>query len=146
MTIITAGSLRHRGIADAVRSTDDPVLRPSGHEKRSGSGSTTCWPTRCTCLSGSGFIYIFCHSYIDFFSNLHGFSVGQWVVSLPYLSLITIVFLWTMFKVPDITHIIFGGFGGVASGLREFICNRWPYGASWRLFLKEVHLCHYKPH
>ena len=38
------------------------------------------------------------------------------MVSVPYLMLITIVFLWTMFKVPEITHILFGGVGGVASG------------------------------
>jgi hypothetical protein len=50
------------------------------------------------------------------FSNLHGYTVGQWLVSVPYLMLITVVFLWTMFKVPEITHIIFGGIGGVASG------------------------------
>jgi hypothetical protein len=65
---------------------------------------------------GAGFIFIFCHSYLDFFSNLHGYTVGQWLVSVPYLMLITVVFLWTMFKVPEITHIIFGGIGGVASG------------------------------
>ena len=65
---------------------------------------------------GSGFIYIFCHAYIDFFSNLHGYTVAQWLVTSRFLGLIDIAFLYCMFKVPEIAHTIFGGVGGVASG------------------------------
>jgi hypothetical protein len=65
---------------------------------------------------GSGFVFIFMHTYVDFFANLHGFTAGQWFASLPYLILITVAFLWTMSKVPELAHLIFGGVGGVASG------------------------------
>ena len=68
---------------------------------------------------GSCFILVFCHSYSDFFSGLHGWSVGQWVWNFLYLMLITLPFLWTMFKVPEVTHMIFGGVGGVASGFAD---------------------------
>ena len=65
---------------------------------------------------GAGFIFVFCHAYLDFFTNIHSFSVAQWLVTSRLLGLITIAFLYCMFKVPAITHMVFGGIGGVAEG------------------------------
>jgi hypothetical protein len=116
MTIITAGSYAIVGILTLCGPLIIPFYVLPGHDKKFWTWFDNMLAYSMYVFVGAGFIFIFCHSYLDFFSNLHGYTVGQWLVSVPYLMLITIVFLWTMFKVPEITHIIFGGFGGVASG------------------------------
>ena len=121
MTIITAGSYAIVGILTLCGPLMIPFYVLPGHEKKFWSWFDNMFAYSMYIFVGSGFIYIFCHSYLDFFSNLHGYSVGQWLVSVPYLMLITIVFLWTMFRVPEITHLIFGGYGGVASGFANFL-------------------------
>jgi hypothetical protein len=116
MTIITAGSYAIVGILTLCGPLMIPFYVLPGHDKKFWSWFDNMLSYSMYVFVGSGFIFIFCHSYLDFFTNLHSFSVGQWLVSLPYLVLITVVFLWTMFKVPEITHIIFGGMGNVAQG------------------------------
>jgi hypothetical protein len=68
---------------------------------------------------GSCFIFVFCHTYLDFFGKLGSWGIGAWSAHIPYLILLTVVFLWTMFKVPAIAHMVFGGMGGVASGIAD---------------------------
>ena len=34
---------------------------------------------------------------------------------------ITVPFLWTMFKVPEVAHLIFGGVGGTAQGFMNAV-------------------------
>jgi hypothetical protein len=116
MTIITAGSYAIVGMLTLCGPLMIPFYVLPGHDKKFWTWFDNMLAYSMYIFVGSGFIYIFCHSYLDFFTNLHGYSVGQWLVSLPYLVLITVVFLYTMFKVPEITHIIFGGIGGVAQG------------------------------
>lgn len=116
MTIITAGSYAIVGILTLCGPLMIPFYVLPGHDKKFWTWFDNMLAYSMYVFVGTGFIFIFCHSYLDFFSNLHGYTVGQWLVSVPYLMLITVVFLWTMFKVPEITHIIFGGIGGVASG------------------------------
>jgi hypothetical protein len=116
MTIITAGSYAIVGMLTLCGPLMIPFYVLPGHDKKFWTWFDNMLAYSMYVFVGAGFIFIFCHSYLDFFSNLHGYSVGQWLVSVPYLMLITIVFLWTMFKVPEITHILFGGVGGVASG------------------------------
>ena len=116
MTIITAGSYAIVGLLTLCGPLMIPFYVLPGHDKKFWSWFDNMCSYSMYVFVGSGFIYIFCHSYLDFFTNLHGFTVGQWLVSVPYLILITVVFLWTMFKVPEITHIIFGGIGSVAQG------------------------------
>jgi hypothetical protein len=116
MTIITAGSYAIVGMLTLCGPLMIPFSVLPGHDKKFWTWFDNMLAYSMYVFVGAGFIFIFCHSYLDFFSNLHGYSVGQWLVSVPYLMLITIVFLWTMFKVPEITHILFGGVGGVASG------------------------------
>lgn len=116
MTIITSGSYAIVGLLTLCGPFLIPFYVLPGHDKKFWTWFDNMLAYSMYIFVGSGFIFIFCHSYLDFFFNLHGFSVGQWVVSLPYLVLITVVFLWAMFKVPEITHIIFGGIGGVAQG------------------------------
>jgi hypothetical protein len=116
MTIITAGSYAIVGILTLCGPLMIPFYVLPGHDKKFWTWFDNMLAYSMYVFVGAAFIFIFCHSYVDFFSNLHGYTVGQWLVSLPYLLLITIVFLWTMFKVPEITHILFGGFGGVAAG------------------------------
>lgn len=116
MTIITAGSYAIVGILTLCGPLMIPFYVLPGHDKKFWTWFDNMLAYSVYVFVGAAFIFIFCHSYVDFFYNLHGYTVGQWLVSLPYLVLITIVFLWTMFKVPEITHILFGGFGGVAAG------------------------------
>jgi hypothetical protein len=116
MTIITAGSYAIVGILTLCGPLMIPFYVLPGHDKKFWTWFDNMLAYSMYVFVGAAFIFIFCHSYLDFFSNLHGYTVGQWLVSMPYLLLITVVFLWTMFKVPEITHILFGGFGGVASG------------------------------
>jgi hypothetical protein len=116
MTIITAGSYAIVGMLTLCGPLMIPFYVLPGHDKKFWTWFDNMLSYSMYIFVGTGFIYIFCHSYLDFFTNLHGFSVGQWLVSVPYLMLITVVFLWTMFKVPEITHIVFGGIGGVAQG------------------------------
>jgi len=116
MTIITAGSYAIVGVLTLCGPLMIPFYVLPGHDKKFWTWFDNMLSYSMYIFVGTGFIYIFCHPYLDFFTNLHGFGVGQWLVSLPMLMLITIVFLWTMFKVPEITHIVFGGIGGVAQG------------------------------
>ncbi len=116
MTMITAGSYAIVGMLTLCGPLMIPFYVLPGHDKKFWTWFDNMLAYSMYVFVGSGFIFIFCHSYLDFFSNLHGYSVGQWLVSVPYLMLITVVFLWTMLKVPEITHILFGGVGGVAAG------------------------------
>jgi hypothetical protein len=116
MTIITAGSYAIVGLLTLCGPLMIPFYVLPGHDKSFWRWFDNMLAYSMYVFVGAGFIYVFCHSYLDFFFNLHGWSVGNWLVHIPYLILITVVFLWTMFKVPEITHIIFGGVGGVASG------------------------------
>ncbi len=116
MTIITAGSYAIVGMLTLCGPLMIPFYVLPGYDKKFWTWFDNMLAYSMYVFVGAGFIFIFCHSYLDFFSNLHGYTVGRWLVSVPYLILITVVFLWTMFKVPEITHIVFGGIGGVASG------------------------------
>lgn len=116
MTIITAGSYAIVGMLTLCGPLMIPFYVLPGFEKKFWSWFDNMLAYSMYVFIGAGFIFIFCHSYIDFFSHMTSWGVGQWVVTLPYLLLITVVFAWSMFKVPEITHIVFGGMGGVASG------------------------------
>jgi hypothetical protein len=121
MTIITAGSYAIVGVLTLCGPLMIPFYVLPGHDKKFWSWFDNMLSYSMYIFVGSGFIFVFCHSYIDFFTNLHGFSVGQWLVSLPYLLLITVSFLWVMFKVPEITHLVFGGVGGIAQGFANTV-------------------------
>jgi len=116
MTLITSGSYAIVGLLTLCGPLMIPFYVLPGHDKRFWQWFDNMLAYSMYVFIGTGFIVIFCHPYLDFFANLHSYTVGQWLVSVPYLLLITIVFLWTMFRVPEITHIIFGGIGGVAQG------------------------------
>lgn len=116
MTIITAGSYAIVGVLTLCGPLLIPFYVLPGHDKTFWRWFDNMLAYSMYVFVGAAFTFVFCHSYLDFFSNLHAFTVGQWLVTLPYLVLITLVFLWTMFKVPEVTHIVFGGVGGVASG------------------------------
>jgi hypothetical protein len=115
MTVITAGSYVIVGILTLCGPLMIPFYVLPGHEKRFWSWFDNMLAYSMYVFVGSAFIFVFCQAYVDFFSNIHQYTVMQWMVSLPYFMLITIVFLWTMFKVPEVTHLIFGGYGGVAA-------------------------------
>jgi hypothetical protein len=116
MTMITAGSYAIVGLLTLCGPLMIPFYVLPGHDKRFWAWFDNMLAYSMYVFIGTGFIFIFCHPYLDFFANLHGYTAGQWLVSVPYLILITVVFLWTMFRVPEITHIVFGGIGGVAQG------------------------------
>jgi hypothetical protein len=116
MVLITACSYVIIGMLTLCGPLMIPFYVLPGHDKRFWSWFDNMLAYSMYVFIGSGFIFIFCHAYLDFFSNLHGFSIGQWLVTSQMLGLITIVFLYCMFKVPEITHIVFGGMGGVVQG------------------------------
>ena len=115
-TVITAGSYAIIGLLTLCGPLMIPFYVLPGYDKRFWSWLDNMLVYSMYTFIGSGFVFIFMHVYIDFFTNLHGWSAAQWFVSLPYLILITVSFLWSMFKVPEIAHIVFGGVGGVAQG------------------------------
>lgn len=114
MTMITAGSFAIVGMLTLCGPLLIPFYVLPGHDKRFWAWFDNMLAYSMYVFVGTGFIFIFCHPYLDFFANLHSYTVGQWLVSLPYLMLITIVLFWSMFRVPEITHVLFGGVGGVA--------------------------------
>ena len=70
---------------------------------------------------GSGFIFIFCHAYLDFFSNLHGYSVAQWLVTAYSDADHGCVPLDACSRFRRSLIMIFGGVGGVARGFANAI-------------------------
>jgi hypothetical protein len=121
MTVITAGSYAIVGVLTLCGPLMIPFYVLPGHDKRFWSWFDNMLVYSMYVFVGSAFIFVFCHAYLDFFTSLHGYTVGQWLVSLGYLIVITAGFLWTMFKVPEITHIVFGGIGGVAQGFANVV-------------------------
>jgi hypothetical protein len=121
MTVITSGAYAIVGLLTLCGPLMIPFFVLPGHDKRFWQWFDNMLAYSMYVFVGTGFIFIFCHPYLQFFNNLHSYTVGQWLPTIPYLLLITIVFLWTMFRVPEITHIIFGGIGGVAQGFTNSI-------------------------
>ena len=121
MTVITSSAYAIVGLLTLCGPLMIPFYVLPGHDKRFWQWFDNMLAYSMYVFVGTGFIFIFCHPYLQFFSNLHGYTVGQWLPTISYLLLITVVFLWTMFRVPEITHIIFGGVGGVAQGFANSI-------------------------
>jgi hypothetical protein len=116
MVVITSGSWAIVGLLTLCGPLMIPFYVLPGWDKRFWSWFDNMLAYSMYVFSGTAFIFIFCHPYLQFFANLQSYTVGQWLPQIPYLLLITMSFLWTMFKVPEITHLIFGGAGGVAQG------------------------------
>jgi hypothetical protein len=116
MTIITAGALAIIGVLTVCGPIMIPFYVYPGQEKRFWSWFDAMLSYSMYGFIGSCFILVFSHPYIDFFLGIHGWSVGEWVWNFLYMMLITVPFLWTMFKVPDVAHMLFGGMSGPASG------------------------------
>lgn len=116
MTVITAGSYAVVGLLTLCGPLIIPFYILPSQERRFWSWFDSMLTYSMYVFIATGFIFIFCHPYLDFFANAHGYTVGEWLVRVPYLMLITVVFLWSMFRIPEITHIIFGGAGTVAQG------------------------------
>ncbi len=121
MTIITAGSLAIVGVLTLCGPLMIPFYVLPGRDKKFWSWFDNMCAYSMYGFVGSAFIYVFCHCYVDLFTGLHGWGVGQWVWSLARLIVITIPFLWTMFKAPEVTHLIFGGIGGTAQGFANML-------------------------
>jgi hypothetical protein len=115
-TVVTAGGLVIVGMLTLVGPLMIPFYVLPGWDKKFWTWIENMVAYSMYGFVGSAFVFVFMHVYIDFFTNLHGWSAGQWFLSLPYLILITAAFLWTMNKVPQIAHMIFGGVGGIAQG------------------------------
>ena len=115
MTVITAESFVVVGVLTLVGPLMIPFYVLPGQDQRFWKWIDNMLAFSMYQFIGSCFIFIFCNVYIDFFANLPGYSVMQWLVSIGYLLLITVVFAFAMFSVPTITHMIFGGMAGSAS-------------------------------
>jgi hypothetical protein len=121
MTIITAGSLAIVGVLTLCGPLMIPFYVLPGRDKKFWSWFDNMLAYSMYGFIGSAFIYVFCHCYNDLFNSLHGWGLGQWVWSILRLLLITVPFLWTMFKVPEVSHMIFGGVGGAAQGFMNVV-------------------------
>lgn len=124
MVIITCSSYAIQGVLVLVGPIMIPFYVLPNHDKRFWKWMDNLLVYSMYQFVGSCFINVFMGAYVNFFTNLPGFSVAQWLISLPMLILITIVFAFVMFKVPDITHMIFGGMGdvsGFASALQGLV-------------------------
>lgn len=121
MTVITAGGYCIVGVLTSVGMLMIPFYVLPGHDKKFWNWFDNMLVYSMYTFVAALFISVFGHAYIDFFTDLHGFSLGAWVVSLGRLAVITVAFLWLMFKVPDIAHMIFGGVGGIAQGFANAV-------------------------
>jgi len=92
-----------------------------GHDKRFWSWFDNMFAYSMYGFAANAFIYIFCNPYLQFFTNIQSYTVGQWLPQLGYLIIITFSFLWTMFQVPTITHLLFSGIGGIAQGFANML-------------------------
>ena len=130
MTIITAASYVIVGLLTCVGPLMIPFYVMPGHDKKFWSWFDNMLAYSMYVFVGSCFIFVFCHSYVDFFANMKSYTVGSWLVSVPYMIIITGAFLWTMFKVPEITHLIFGGVGGVAQSFTNTVQSAAVFGVA----------------
>lgn len=121
MTLITAGSLAIVGVLTLCGPLMIPFYVLPGRDKKFWSWFDNMCSYSMYGFIGSAFIYVFCHAYIDFFASLHDWGLGQWVWSILRMIVITVPFLWTMFKVPEVAHLIFGGVGGTAQGFMNAV-------------------------
>jgi hypothetical protein len=121
MTVITAGSFAVVGVLVICGPLLIPFYVLPGHDKRFWAWFDNMFAYSMYVFVGAAFIFVFCHAYLDFFNNQRGYSIAQWVVTLGQLIIVTAAFLWTMFKVPEITHILFGGIGGVAQSFSNAV-------------------------
>lgn len=122
MTIITAGSYAIVGILTLCGQLMIPFyVLPGGHDKKFWQWFDNMLAYSMYVFVGAGFTFIFAHAYLVFFTDLHGWSVGAWLIHIPYMVLLTLVYLWVIFKVPEVTHLLFGGIGGVGQGFANTV-------------------------
>jgi len=76
------------------------------------------------------FAYLWAHVYIALLAAITVYSVGSWVVAIGSFIIVTVSCVFTAFKVPEITHMIFGGVGGLASSLSNTFQNAALRGVS----------------
>jgi hypothetical protein len=69
--------------------------------------------------------FIYVNVFISFFDNtVNGdYSLGHWLALLPTLILLNGGLLWSMFQVPRITGMIFGGVAGQAQGFVDTVTS-----------------------
>ncbi len=116
MVLITSGSYAILGMLTLCGPLMIPFYVLPGHDKRFWTWFDNMLVYSMYGFIGTAFIFIFCHPYLQFFAHMSGYTAADWLVNIPYMMLITISFLWAMFQVPALAHIIFGGVGGVAQG------------------------------
>jgi hypothetical protein len=63
------------------------------------------------------FAFLWAHVYMALIASINVFSVGSWVVSISSFILISFGCVFLAFKIPEITHMIFGGMGGLAADI-----------------------------
>jgi len=67
------------------------------------------------------FAMLWSHVYMALFSSITVSSVGSWIVGISSFILITVACIFTALKIPEITHMIFGGVGGLASSVSHTV-------------------------
>lgn len=128
LTLMTAMS----HIIVAVLSITGPLFIPfyvlPGHEKRFWNWLDNMISYSMMRFVAACFAMVFAHVYITLFNSITSFNVAAWISVLAQFILITLGAIFAAFKVPDVTTMLFGGFGGLASdiaGTAQALTTRW---------------------
>jgi hypothetical protein len=117
LTLMTATSHAIVGVLSIVGPLMIPFYVLPGHDKRFWS-----WVDNMVLYSMYRFIaacfaMLWAHVYLALFASIKVFSVGSWVVAIPTFILITLSCVFVAFKIPEVSHMIFGGVGFIANGI-----------------------------
>ncbi len=76
-------------------------------------------------------VFVWTNVLIKFFdqSVAGDYSLGNWMAVLGALIMLSVAFLWTMFKVPMLTSMLFGGVAGAAQSYTDTL-TRWVGAAA----------------
>jgi len=117
LTLMTSMSHAIVGVLSIVGPLMIPFYVLPGHDKRFWNWVDKMLEYSMYRFVAACFAMLWAHVYLALFTSITTFSVGAWVVAIGSFILITLSTVYAAFKVPEITHMIFGGTGFVANGI-----------------------------
>lgn len=81
-------------------------------------------------MLAAGFTYVFAKVFMDFFTNSlnNDYSLGNLIALFPVLLMLTVAFIWSMFKIPQFASTLFGGAGSMgqqfSNDIQAFLMGR----------------------
>jgi hypothetical protein len=128
LTLMTAMSHIIVGVLSVVGPLFIPFYVLPGHDKRFWNWLDNLISYSMMRFVAACFAMVFAHVYIALFNGLTSFTVGAWISVLTQFIIITVGAVFAAFKVPDVTTMLFGGFGGLASDIAntaQTLTTRW---------------------